>query len=443
MNVCLISFDYPPTNGGIGTYTHALAHGLVERGHAVHIITLSADQDNHQVMDGSVYVHQVATKRWPLPKPLRVRGAHTVGLVERSISVAHYVKGLHRSIGFDVVEAPNWDAEALVYSFRPPVPLVIRVSTTFLTAEKINDRALQASSLDRQRRSRFRSIRATFRLRLRHWLETAPVRRAAGVIAISQYVAEVAQHTYGLPYNRVHVVPLGLDLAADAPVSVPWSQARVGETMSGPIALANTAVKPVKDTSIRPTILYVGRLEQRKGTRHLLEAIPDVVAAVPNVRFRIIGKDTRDAVNGMSHQAYFAHFASSEVQRAVTFLDHVGQDRLDQEYAACTVFVAPSLSESFGLVHLEAMMRGKPVVACRAGATPEIVVDGENGLLVPVENSYALAHAIIHLLLEPRDARRMGEQGRLRALNTFTLDHMVDRTLAVYTALVRQQAVHP
>lgn len=397
MNICLISEEYPPETGwgGIGAYVRSLAHSLTERGHTVHVISASLDEHNHHRVDGKVYVHRIATRYWPMPTRLTKRGYRVRSLLERSLTVTRYLNQLHKAIRFDVVEASNWDAEAFFYSLRPAVPLVIRISTPLATVAKVAGVP----------RTPGRS------LRLRRWIEGIPVRRATSLITHSHFAASFAQHEYHIPAKRLHVVWLGLDMTG---VEATHTKHAVGQI-----------------------VLYVGRLEPRKGTRYLLEAIPHVVEAVPNVRFRLVGKDIPGAPGGTTYQAYFMGFASPQAQAATDFLGFVDEATVEHEYARCDVFAAPSLFESFGLIHLEAMARGKPVVACRAAATPEIVIDGETGLLVPPEDSQALAQAIIRLLRQPDTARHMGEQGRLRATNEFTLDRMVDESLDLYNQVKR------
>jgi glycosyltransferase involved in cell wall biosynthesis len=430
LNIGLISAEYPPETGwgGIGTYTRALAHGLVGRGHSVHVLTLSLNQCDYQQMDEQVHVYRVATRRWPLPAGVRRQGAGIWALLERSASVARYVSQLHRAVRFDVLEAPNWGAEALVYSLRPTAPLVIRVSTPIAAV------AMIAGKAERPRPG----------LRLHRWLEALPVRRAAGVIAHSRYIAGVVQREYGVPAEQIHVVHLGLDMTACARVaqSVVGPEATLASTLATGVVPNVASVSGHHQRLGRPTVLYVGRLERRKGVRYLLEAIPEVVAAVPDVRFRLVGKDVGDAPSGTSYQAYFASFAPPEARAATSFLGFVDQATLEREYAACDLFVAPSLFESFGLIHLEAMARGKPVVAFCAAATPELVVDGETGLLVPPPAEVGepqavaqLAQAIMRLLRAPDEAQRMGQRGRTRALEQFSRDQMVAGTLAVYQTL--------
>jgi len=395
LNICLISEEYPPETGwgGIGMYVRGMAQILADRGHTVHVISASLDEHNYHHVDGKVCMHRIATRHWPLPARLQKYGYRVRSILERSLTVARYLSQLHKAVRFDVVEASNWDAEAFFYSLRPGAPLIVRISTPLATVAKTAG-LMEAPGLG---------------LRLRRWIEGVPVQRATNLITHSHFAAKFAQREYHVPADRIHVVWLGLDMTG-------------------------IEVKHVEHIA-EQIVLYVGRLEPRKGARYLLEAIPHVVEVVPNARFRLIGKDIADAPGGTSYQTYFAGFASPQAQAATDFLGFVDEKTVEQEYAACDVFVAPSLFESFGLIHLEAMARGKPVVACQAAATPEIVVDGETGLLVPPEDSQALAHAIICLLCEPDKARQMGRQGRLRAIKEFTLDRMVDETLAIYEQL--------
>jgi glycosyltransferase involved in cell wall biosynthesis len=100
------------------------------------------------------------------------------------------------------------------------------------------------------------------------------------------------------------------------------------------------------------------------------------------------------------------------------------------------IFVLPSRSEGLGLVLIEAMMAGRPVVATNVGGIPEVVVDGETGLLVPPEAPKALAAACARLLSDPAEAARMGEAGRRRAVQLYHADRMAAQTVALYDELV-------
>jgi starch synthase len=101
-----------------------------------------------------------------------------------------------------------------------------------------------------------------------------------------------------------------------------------------------------------------------------------------------------------------------------------------------TLFVCPSIYEPLGIVNLEAMACHTAVVASRVGGIPEVVVDGETGLLVPPEDPDALARAINELVADPARAARMGEAGRTRAVDDFGWDRVAEKTVALYRTLV-------
>ena len=103
--------------------------------------------------------------------------------------------------------------------------------------------------------------------------------------------------------------------------------------------------------------------------------------------------------------------------------------------AACDVFLMPSLWEGFGLVLLEAMAQGLPVLASRVSAIPEVVVDGETGILAPARDVPAFRDGLLSLLRDPGLARHMGEQGRSRLEACFGEERMVQETLALYREL--------
>ncbi len=298
---------------------------------------------------------------------------------------------LERSQGpFDVVEMPNWGSESLIYSFHPRAPLEVRLSTPLAQVDHLR-----------------RDLPPRPGMRLLCYLEALSVRRAACLIAHSEFIANACSQLYRIPATKPHLIPLGLPIPASRPAQ------RVGE-----------------DDGV--TILYVGRLEKRKGIDHLLHAIPEVILCAPLSKFVIAGADSGDAPNSGSYRDYFATFASSQALAATTFLGHVDGSALCKLYSDCDLFVAPSLTESFGLIFLEAMAHAKPIVAFHTGAVPEVVAQGETGILAGPGNASDLATALIRLANDTQLRHQMGRCGHMRALSNFTLDRMVEKTAACY-----------
>jgi glycosyltransferase involved in cell wall biosynthesis len=161
----------------------------------------------------------------------------------------------------------------------------------------------------------------------------------------------------------------------------------------------------------------------------LFDALPAIHAAVPDVHARLIGHEELSTV---------AELQAAAAERGVDHLVTFEGFRADvaQVMADLDVFVLPSLWEGFGLVLLEAMAAGRPVVASAVGPIPEIVVDGVTGLLVPPGDPAALAEAVIKLLRDPELAAAFGRAGRARAERELRLDTMVERTEALYDELL-------
>jgi len=165
-----------------------------------------------------------------------------------------------------------------------------------------------------------------------------------------------------------------------------------------------------------PVVLFVGRMVTEMGLETLLNAAPRILQSQPNARFVIAGQ-----VGDLYGQALKAREAYPE---AIHVLVNVGNDDLPLLYATATLVVVPSSNERacLGLAAIEAMASGIPVVVTHSGGGPEVVVDGETGLLVPPNDSAALAKAVLTLLSDPGRCSVMGKHGRERAVRIFDKD---------------------
>ncbi|MBV9581350.1 MAG: glycosyltransferase [Chloroflexi bacterium] len=174
----------------------------------------------------------------------------------------------------------------------------------------------------------------------------------------------------------------------------------------------------------------VGRLAVQKGQRHLIAAMPLLLERVPHAHAVIAGRgDLEDYLRDLSLEVGVAdrvHVLGP--RRDVPALMH-----------AMDVFAMPSIWEGFGLVLLEAMAAGRPIVASRVATIPEVVLDGETGLLVPAGDPVALAEALADLARAPESARAMGEAGRQRLRQRFSIEKMVGDTELLYRELMEER----
>ncbi|MEK7879485.1 MAG: glycosyltransferase family 4 protein [candidate division NC10 bacterium] len=213
--------------------------------------------------------------------------------------------------------------------------------------------------------------------------ERRNVRLADRVIVTSRYCAEVARREYGVPESKLAVVPELIDLEEwDA-----W--------------FARVSRRPAD----RPVLLCVARLYPRKRVQDLLEAVYRLRRRIPDLQLRVVGR-------GPEWSRLLRLRSELGLEDTVLFLGEISRRQLAQEYLSADCFCLPSVQEGFGIVFLEAMAAGKPVVACRTAAVPEVVPDGKAGILVPPRSPDDLAIAIERTLSDPRMAKEWGETGR-------------------------------
>jgi starch synthase len=171
------------------------------------------------------------------------------------------------------------------------------------------------------------------------------------------------------------------------------------------IRIRDAAVSP----GAPPTVLFVGREFARKGGDVLLRAFRVVRRELPQARLVVAGPE--ELTSPGAGVEFLGHLRKHDPE---------GRRRLQQAYEEADVFCLPTRYEPFGIVFLEAMFHGLPVVATRVWAVPEIVEDGETGFTVPRDDETALAERLLVLLKDPAIARRMGRAGRARAESRFT-----------------------
>ena len=244
------------------------------------------------------------------------------------------------------------------------------------------------------------------------WAERLAVERAERVIAVSgQMRGDILAH-FRVDPERVVVIHNGVDAEA-------FRRTERRE------ALARYGVR-------EPYVLFVGRISEQKGIFPLLEAaraLPEDVALV----LCASSPDTPELLARLE-----AAVAGRPRVRWINAMLPVAE--VVELYSHAAVFVCPSIYEPFGLINLEAMACGTPVVATRVGGIPEVVVDGETGWLVPPGDEAALARALRGALADQARARRMGEAGRRRVEAHFSWDRIAERTLAVYRDAIAAKA---
>lgn len=181
----------------------------------------------------------------------------------------------------------------------------------------------------------------------------------------------------------------------------------------------------------KPLVGTVGLLEKQKGTENFIRAVPRVLQSFPECQFAVIG-------DGPLRRPLEETAERLGVSRSVRFLGW--RNDAAELIGMFDLFCLPSLWESFGLVLLEAMAHAKPVVATEVGGVPEVVANGETGLLVPPEDPVSLSKAIAYFLTHPEIAAEMGKRGEARLAERFTLTRMVEQYERFYMSVIRERA---
>lgn len=232
------------------------------------------------------------------------------------------------------------------------------------------------------------------------------------VVTVSEYVRQYLV-SEGVPAERVVAIPTGVDVRRFSPG-----------------AAAGTLREELGLSPNVPLVGMVAIFRRKKGHHILLDAVPDILRAVPEAVFLLAG-------NGPQWDNVAAKIRSMGLTEKVLMLG-LRRD-IPNVIASLDLFVLPTLEEALGTSFLEAMAMEKPVVGTRTGGVGEVVADDVNGYLVPPEDPGKLAHAVIALLRDREAARRMGIEGRKAVLAKYTVEVMCDRMHALYAALAEER----
>jgi glycosyltransferase involved in cell wall biosynthesis len=239
-------------------------------------------------------------------------------------------------------------------------------------------------------------------------LESDLLRHARLVSAPSAAVADHVASLCEYPRARIVVLPLPLDTELFCP---PPDEAAVP----------------------RHSVLFVGRLDWRKGLETLARAAAAILSAAPTATLDIVGGETPDVT-----AARVLAYIPAQLHERVVFWGHVAHADLPAHYRRATVCVVPSRWDNAPNTVYEAMGCGTPVVASRVGGIPELVTDGETGLLVPPDDPAALAEAVTALLADLNRRTRMGCAARAQALARFESATIAAQTLELYRKALGQ-----
>lgn len=374
-------WSYP---GGVKSHITHLAAELRARGNGVRILTPATGPRARQVEYGTYKLGWAA--------PLRVNGS--VARVAVAPDLNGHIRGLLERERFDILHLHEPLASVQSLSILHHAALAGAVTVGTFHAAVRRGRTTTAPEW----------AYASARPFLRSY-----IRRLQGRIAVSEAALDLVARFFPGDYR---VIPNGIDVARFA---------------------GATPLPEFRDDKLN--ILFVGRIEKRKGLKHLLRALPLVREHVPNARLIVVGDGEL--------RAGFQRLVERKGWPDIVFAGRVSDEDLPAYFASADVFCAPSIgAESQGIVLLEALAAGVPTVASDIPGYRTVIRHDQDGLLVPPGDNEQLAWALCYLLLRAPERERFGERGRERAA-AYSWQRVTTCIEAYYAELLAQHAVLP
>lgn len=373
MHICFLCNEYPPgRHGGVGSFTQTLARALVKDGHKVTVIGLYSCEKISDERDEGVRVVRVPHARLP-----------GTGFLINGARLRYVLRHLHDQDAIDVVEGPELSLSMIPADF--PASKVIRMN---------GGHQFFAATLGDKPKP------------WRSWLERRSFSRADYLCAVSNYVAETTRHLLQLGTRPITILPNPVDTWRFSPQPFPLEEENL--------------------------ILFAGTVCEKKGVRQLVQAMPKIVAAVPDARLWIAGRDWHDPQTGESFIEKLRRIIPAGLADRIVFQGMVEHAQLPQMMARASVCIYPSHMEAMPLAWLEALAMGKAVVASQTGPGPEAIEDGISGVLCNPYEPDSIAEKTILLLKDRELRRRLGQQARQRAINLFSVETLVSRNQEFY-----------
>jgi glycogen(starch) synthase len=391
--VLILSWEYPPViEGGLARHVRKLAEALVRQGVHVDVLTRGVARESEleraRVGDGGgVNVHRVREPSWP-----RDLDRFVAWVEQMNSDMLAAGEALAQEHSYELVHGHDW----LVG--QAAAALADRLGVPYVTTIHATEHGRHQGWVDKPPQSHI------------HSLERRMARRADAVIVCSYYMRGHVADIFDIDERRVAVIPNGVDPSELQPM---------GDLQ----ALRNGLAAPHEKL-----VLLVGRLVYEKGFQLALDALPNVIEQVGNVRFLVAGSGTHEA----ELKAQAGRLGLCEHG---TFLGWIGDDVLHSLYRIADLCVVPSIYEPFGLVALEAMASGCPCIVADTGGLREVVPLGEHvGLRFNGGDAEHLGVMIERLLVDEALRDRLVTQASEHVLR-FDWDDIAERTRGIYDAL--------
>jgi glycosyltransferase involved in cell wall biosynthesis len=395
VKVCILTPEFLPAWGGVGTYSYNLARGLRDRAE-VHVLAGAAPRTLEGDVDG-IQVHSVVPSR---------ESRSNLSPVRFQVAVFRHLPRLARTVGFDLVHANHaYMSDLLVRLRRSEIPTVVTIHTTLDT--QLGGTVRAGPNVPRNQ-VEARIARWRFLLQA---IERRYLRRTPAMIFVSRWVRDRTLLRYGVRPRLSAVVPNAIDTEFLTPNgAIDGSTARI--------------------RSDSPTLLFAGRLLALKGIDTLLRAMARLD---PRIRLVLAGPGDQGPWKALAHDLGLAN-------DRIEFVGRVPYEVMPDLYHSVDAVVLPSYSESYPLVALEAMACGTPIIAAEAGGVPEIIQDGVTGWLFPAGDVEALVTRVEAVLADSNRANRASARARAWVEANASIERMAEQTFGLYERLVWGEA---
>jgi len=381
----MLAWEYPPRIiGGLARVVWALSHELAELGLDVHVITADHPATPEFELDGKVKVHRVKTQTDSSPDFLTWVSKLNFGFLQYAIPLFNEQK-------FDIIHAHDWmvtDA-AWVLKTTYDTPLVTTIHAT--------------------EQGRMGGIHTGLQ-RYVHQMEWRLTYESFRVIVNSHHMVDELRNSFDLPRNKIDVIPNGVT-PENFRIDFPENEKRAFRQ-----SFAGESQK---------IVLYVGRLVNEKGVQVLIDAAPKVIQQYPETQFLIVG-------TGYFMETLKAQAGYLGVTQNVRFLGYVADSDLLKLYQITDVVAIPSLYEPFGIVALEGMAAGTPVVVSDVGGLRDFVEHMQNGITTYAGNSDSLAWGILQVLRDPGLAHHLNQTATKAVEEVYNWKMITKKTQETY-----------
>ena len=377
MHLGFLTPEYPhlKTNSaaGIGTSVKNMVISLVNQRMQVTVFVYGQEKDETFIEDG-INFHLIKQRRYKF-----------MGWYFHRKFLQDYLNKLIRKEGIDALEAPDWTGITALMKIK--CPLIVRFHGSDAYFCQLENRP--------QKKKNF-------------WFEKMALKGADRLISVSHFTASQTKAVFGLK-KEIEVIPNSVNVKTFCPRSTPV---------------------------IPNTILYFGSIIRKKGVLELAGIFNHIIAAKPETKLLLAGKDVKDVFENISTKKLFFEQLSPEARNKAQWLGMLPYEKVLQQIAAANVVVLPSFAEALPMTWIEAMSMEKALVTSNIGWAQEVMINEGTGYIVDPKDHQVYAGKVLQLLNDPALAKKMGKAARERVVEKFSTEVVVRKNIDFYEKVI-------